>query len=175
VALMTNWDYPLPFWYSYRARDGYVVIVALTDRQWNALGETIGRREFIEDPRFSNFVDRIRNAGECREKIQAWMATKTMDEAVEALSGAGVPCGAVNNIERIHHDPQLIAREMLAEVEHTRLGKIAVPGIPIKLGETPGSLDDAGPDLGEHTDQILSGLLGMTPGEIERLRTEGAV
>ena len=76
----------MPFWNSYKAKDGYVVVVALTDRQWNNLMEVIGRTELIGDPRFDNFVARIKNADEGLTVVTQWMESRTRDEIINALS-----------------------------------------------------------------------------------------
>lgn len=173
--LMTDHDQPLCFWNAYHARDGYVAIVALSDSQWNRLMEAVGRPDLVGDERFDNFVLRVHNSRDGVEVVDAWTREHTVAEVVKAMDAARVPCGAVLDAAALGRDEQLEAREMLCEVDHPRLGKIGVPGTPVKLSETPGRIKSACPELGEHTDEILSSILGLSVSEIEALRSEGAV
>lgn len=164
---------PVPFWNSYKARDGYVVIVALTDSQWNRLVETIGRADLVGDERFQNIVARVHNAGEGLEILSSWMRDHTVEEIVEAMHRAKVPCGPVLDKAEVNVHPQLQARDMLLERSHPRHGTIQIPGAPIRLTETPGKVTDPCPDLGTHTEEILEHLLELSEEEISQLRKQG--
>ncbi|MFC1888293.1 CaiB/BaiF CoA transferase family protein [Thermodesulfobacteriota bacterium] len=173
--LMTDRDQPLCFWNAYPARDGYVAIVALSDSQWNRLMEAVGRPDLVGDERFGNFVLRVHNTREGVEVVDAWTREHTVAEVVKAMEEARVPCGAVLDADALGQDEQLKARGMLCEVDQPRLGKIGVPGTPVKLSDTPGGVESACPELGEHTEEILSSILGLSAGEIETLRSEGTI
>jgi crotonobetainyl-CoA:carnitine CoA-transferase CaiB-like acyl-CoA transferase len=172
--LMTDPDNPLPFWNSYLAADGFVAVVALTDSQWRRLMQAVGRDDLNADPRFANFVTRVRNAAAGIEALSGWMAARTAAEAVDALTAARVPCARVCPTSEVNADPQLAAREMLASVEHPRLGRIDVPGTAIKLSATPGRVARPHPDLGGHTREVLAELLGMGDDELARWKERGA-
>jgi len=173
--LLTDDTRPLPFWASYKAKDGYVVIVALTDSEWKNLMEIIGRTDALNDSRFSNFLMRIRNAEEGFGMIAPWVAARTSDEVVAALEARKVPCAPVLNAEQVNRHPQLEARGMLATVEDEEFGPIKVPGDPIKLGECPDAIHSPCPHLGRHTNEVLSGWLGMADAEIAALRKKSVV
>lgn len=175
TQLLTDYEHPMPFWNAYKANDGHVVIVALTDVQWNALMKIIGHEDLVGDPRFANFVARIKNADEGRAYVESWMGEHSCDEIIEHLTTKRIPCGKVLNYKELNNDPQLAARQMYQTVTHERMGEIEVPGNPIKLSDTPGEFSTPCPDLGQHTDEILSTLLGMPPDQIKRLRQSGAV
>ena len=173
--LLTNHEAPLPFWNAYHARDGHVAIVALTDKQWQRLMTAIGREDLIDDPRFSNFVTRTRNAAAGVEILAQWAAERTVAEIVHVLTEQRVPCGKVCSSDDVNADPQLSERGMHHPVEHPRLGAIPVPGSVLKMSMTPGEVSMAHPDLGEHTEEVLRAFLGMQDEEIVQWRARGAI
>ena len=175
TQLLTDYEHPMPFWNSYKAIDGYVVIVALTDAQWNNLMRIIGHEDLIGDERFANFVARVKNADEGRVLVEQWMSRFTCEQIVEQLTTKRIPCGKVSDYDELNNDPQLAARQMYQKVTHSRLGEIDVPGNPIKLAETPGEFSRPCPDLGQHTDEILAQVLELPDDKIKNLRQQGAV
>lgn len=161
------------FWNVYRAKDGYVAIVALMDKQWRKLMEVIGKPELGE--RFAFLPERVKNSEFLIKEIQEWVGERTVKEVIEKLDSARVPCGEVHTAASLLEDPQLKARGMLTEVEHKRFGKIGIPGIPVVLTGTPGKIKSAAPELGEHNEEVYSGLLGLSPSELEEMRKEGII
>ena len=101
--------------------------------------------------------------------LDAIFQTKTIDEWLQALEAAGIPCAPINTVDKIVNDPQIKARDMIVEVEHPLAGKMHVPGIPIKMSATPGSIDTPAPLLGQHTFEILNELLGLSEAEVKNL------
>jgi len=172
--LFSDPEDPVPFWYVYPARDGYVVVVALTDDHWNRLMVCIGRSERVGDERFQSIVARVRNAREGVEMVASWMRERSVDEIVQALQRAQVPCGPVLDKAGVNRHRQLRARGMLAAAPHASQGEIPVPGCPIHLTETPGHVGHACPDVGTHTEPVLRNVLGLSTEEIRRLREQGA-
>ncbi|MFA6451195.1 MAG: CoA transferase [bacterium] len=173
--LLTDDAHPLPFWASYKASDGYVVIVALTDSEWTSLMKIIGREDALSDFRFSNFLTRIHNADEGFKMIAPWVAERTAEEVVAALEAGKVPCARVLNFEQVNHHPQLGAREMLAVVEDEKFGPISVPGDPVKLSECPQDIHSSCPRLGQHTNEVLRDWLGLSDGELDALKKKSAI
>ncbi|NQU06113.1 MAG: CoA transferase, partial [Calditrichaeota bacterium] len=100
---------------------------------------------------------------------------KTCDEWMELLLEASVPCGPVNNMERLFSDPQMIHRNMIAEVEHPTIGPLKLCGIPIKYSDTPGAIRRPPPLVGEHTEEILKDVLGYDSEVIDELKRDGVV
>lgn len=101
--------------------------------------------------------------------IEEPLKYKKTEEWQEILNKAGIPNGPINTIDKVINDPQIKAREMIAEINHPLVGKFKVPGIPIKLSETPGKIRKASPILGEHTEEVLKELLGYEESEIGEL------
>ena len=99
----------------------------------------------------------------------------TRQSWIGRLQAAGVPGGSVRDLAEVFADPQLSARDMLTSVEHAAIGSLRLLGVPIKLSETPGSVRTAPPSLGQHTQAVLRTELGMTDGDIDALREEGAI
>jgi crotonobetainyl-CoA:carnitine CoA-transferase CaiB-like acyl-CoA transferase len=168
--LLSDPDNPMPFWNSYKASDGYVVVVALTDKQWRALMDVIERPDMKADPRFASFVDRIRNAKDGIGAVTEWTAARTVDEVIAALSARQIPCGLVQDYQQLMVDPQLEARGMLACASHPKSGDVDVPGFPIKYVGDPDPKIEAGPEMGEHTAEALRDWLGLDDAEVAALR-----
>ena len=103
------------------------------------------------------------------------MKTRTTTEWISFLEPEGIMCGPVNNIAEVVNDPHIKEREMIVEVEHPRAGKLKVVGTPMKFSRTSFKIEKASPDLSEHTAEILMGMLGMSPEEIEKLRKEETI
>lgn len=161
------------FWNVYRAKDGYVAIVALMDKQWKKLMEAIGKPELGD--KYAFFPQRVKNSEMLIKEIQEWVGQRTVKEVIEKLDALRVPCGEVHTALSLLNDPQLKARNMLSEVEHKKFGKIGVPGIPIFLTETPGKIRTPAPELGEHNEEVYSNLLGLSSSQIEELKREGVI
>jgi formyl-CoA transferase len=172
--LITSVTHPLPFWNSYPTRDGHVALVALTDPQWKNLMRAAGRDDLVEDPRFENFVTRVQNADAGLEVVRGFTSTRTCDEVVAALVEHKVPCGKVVSRDEVNEDAHLKERGVLTEASHPRLGAIPVPGPAVKTSGA-GAPARAHADLGEHTDEILRGVLELDTGRIEAMRDEGVV
>jgi crotonobetainyl-CoA:carnitine CoA-transferase CaiB-like acyl-CoA transferase len=105
------------------------------------------------------------------ERLQA----RNRDEWVEAFGAAGLPAGPINTVADVFRDPQVLHRGMVHEMAHPTAGKIRLVGIPVKFSETPGEIVSPPPLRGQHTEEVLGDLLGLTAGEIEGLRTEGVL
>jgi CoA:oxalate CoA-transferase len=99
----------------------------------------------------------------------------TVAQWIAVLDGAGIPCGPINTIDRLLEDPQVKARDMVVDVEHPVAGHLRMPGLPIKLSETPGEVRRPAPLLGQHTAEVLAELLGFDDGRVDALRAAHAI
>jgi crotonobetainyl-CoA:carnitine CoA-transferase CaiB-like acyl-CoA transferase len=175
VSFLTDQEHPLPFWNSYRARDGYIVIVALTDQQWNRFMEVIGRPELIHDDRFGDITARVRNADEGVAIVSAWVSQRTTDEVERLLTDARIPCGKVKDFNELFEDPQLHHRGMLEQATHPVYGIIDSCGFPIKMSQSELKVDTGCPELGQDTGTVLKELLGYSDAKVSELRKGGVI
>lgn len=155
--------------------NGEVVVAAGNDVLWAKFCQVIGTEDLINDERFKTNPLRNENYDELRPLIAEAMTKKTTEEWLELLDKAGVPNGPINTVDKVLQDPQVLAREMVVEVEHPVAGKLKMPGVPIKLSDTPGSVRTPAPVLGQHTEEILKELLGYNDEQIQDLRDSNAL
>lgn len=145
---------------SFTAKDGHIIVGAGNDRLWEKLCNILGCSDLIKDPRFDNNANRTNNAKELGSILNGIFINKTIAEWLEQLEAAGLPCAPINTVDKIVNDPHIAARNMIVEVEHPVAGKLKMPGVPVKLSETPGSVHSPAPLLGQHTAEIMKEMLG---------------
>ena len=158
----------------FRARDGYLNIAAGNDDMWRKLAQTLERKSWLEDGRFSNALERVLHRDELTAEIESALEKRDVADWVDVLNAAGVPAGPVLDIGQVFSDPQVLARDMLVELPHPEVGSFKTTGLPVKLSTTPGRIERRPPLLGEHTDEVLREC-GLEPDEIERLRAEQVI
>lgn len=157
------------------AKDRPVAIAVANQKLWANFCKAIDKEEWIDDPRFETNPKRVENREVILPLVAEVMAQKTCDEWVKLFVEASIPCGPVNNMQNLFSDPQVLHRDMIAEVPHPTIGTLRVGGIPIKYSETPGAVRLPPPLLGEHTDEILTDVLAYSPERIETLKRERVV
>lgn len=145
------------------------------NKQWHALLRIIGRPELLEDPRFETPNARFENRDEVDRIIAPWMAQQDKRHAMELLNGAGVPAGAVLDSQDIINEPSFYETGMLSKVQHPTRGEIILAGWPVRMTGSPTPAVTVPPLLGEHTDEVLRDILGMTLGEIATLESRGVI
>ncbi|MFQ5895730.1 MAG: CaiB/BaiF CoA transferase family protein [Nitrospinota bacterium] len=160
---------------AFRARDGEFVVGVTNEKFWSLFCRVIGAPELEKDPRFADNVRRVENREELLPLLEARIRERTVAEWLEALEREGVPAGPVLDVGQALSHPQVRAREMVVETEHSKLGPWPVVGVPLKFSATPGGVQSAPPVLGEHTEEVLRELLGMEAAEVSRLREEGVL
>jgi formyl-CoA transferase len=157
-----------------KTRDGYVTVGATTPRNWSAFCRALGLEHLERDPRFETNSQRVANRKELIQLVEAVTLTQTSAHWYSALEAAGVPCGVLQTYDQVLTDSHLQARGFLVELEHPVLGALKATGSPVHMSRTPPRVERAGPDLGEHTAEVLAAL-GCTEPDLQRLRDEGAV
>jgi len=155
--------------------DGHVVVAIGNDTQFARYCEAIGRAELATDPRFVDNRARVENRDAIVAILEQAMAGRSSAEWLERLAEAMVPSGPVNTIDQVFDDPQIKHRGMKVELPHTVAGTVAQPGSPMRLSVTPVEYTRAAPILGEHTDTVLSGLLGLDAEAVAALRADGVI
>lgn len=151
-------------------KNGEIMVAAGNDVLWVKLCKALGIEKLAYDERFLTNPLRNKNYNELRPIVAKYFMEKTTKEWQDILDDIGVPNGPINTIDKVLKNPQILAREMIVEVEHPRAGKMKMPGIPIKLSETPGTIRTAAPILGQHTQEILKEMLNMNNEEIEKFK-----
>ncbi len=164
---------------AFQTKDGYIAVAlrgGIKD-QWPLFCAAIERVDIIDDPKFKDGWLRSQNYEVLEPILNEAMKTRTTQEWVEELEQAGIPCGPVNTIDQVAKDPQIAARNMIAEIHNSKAGSFKVVNTPFKFSRTPCRPDPekVSPDLGEHTPDVLSQLLGMTHEEIETLKNMGVL
>jgi formyl-CoA transferase/CoA:oxalate CoA-transferase len=157
---------------TFSAADGEFVLAIGNDDQWRRFCEVAGLEP---EERFVTNRQRVTGYDELRPTLVACIASKTRAWWIERLTAAGVPCGSVRNLKEVFDDPQLAAREMATDINHGTVGPLRILGTPLKLSATPGCLRTPPPVLGEHTDRVLTGDLGMSREDVAALRSRGVV
>lgn len=159
---------------TFPAKDGTVVI-CVQPAQWETFLKTIGRDDLIGNPGYADLAGRAKHRDEIIAFTEEWTKARTMDEVLTTLRNAHVPCSPVPSIDQVAHDPQLLTRNMIIEVDQPLSGKVKVTGSVFKMSKSPCGLTAPAPALGEHNREIYSRLLGYSEAEIKKLAAEGII
>ena len=160
---------------AYRTRDGAMILACGNDNLFGRFCEVAGCRELVKDSRFSTNGKRVENRAGLDAIIGPIIERRTTREWVQALEAAGVPTGPINTLEEVFREPQAVARGLKFELAHPAGGQVALVRSPMRFSATPVEHAVPPPLLGQHTDEVLQGLLGFTAGEVEKLRAAGAL
>ena len=158
---------------NFPTRDGWIVVFCAKEKFWTRLVELMGLPELASDPRFGSFPDRLRHKDALIAILRERFQTRTSTEWLTLLRGQ-VPCAPVNSVSEALQDEQVLARDMIVEVEHPYFGTIREVATPIKTDGVVTRPAPA-PRLGEHTDSILREVLSYGDRTIDALRTKGAI
>ena len=161
----------------FKTADGQIVIVVGNDEQFRRFCAIAECDELVTDPRFKTNEMRVRNREKLAERLDPIVAARPSAFWLKELEARSIGCGPINNLEQVFNDPQVIAREMVHEMRHSANGGTTARLLasPIRMSETPVTYRHAPPLLGEHTHEVLSGLLGLEASEIAELSDLGAI
>ncbi len=159
---------------TFACSDGYIIVAVITDNFWANLMDVLELPD-LDTEENREQPGRWHNQDLINEKLGEVFRTLTQAHWLSKLRKARIPCAPVNTLEQALSDPQVVARNMVVEVEHPEGGSVKMPGNPIKLSATNDDGYAPPPLLGQHTDEVLGSLLGLSDGELTDLRTKGVI
>jgi crotonobetainyl-CoA:carnitine CoA-transferase CaiB-like acyl-CoA transferase len=159
----------------FKTADGDVILACGNDNLFRKFCEAAGCSGLADDPRFTGNGKRVENRTELTRLLRAVFAKRSTREWVEILEAAGVPNGPINDVAQVFEEPQVKARGIRVELDHPVAGKLPTVASPMRFSATPVEYKLAPPVLGQHTEEILRGLLNKTDAEIAKLKADGAV
>jgi crotonobetainyl-CoA:carnitine CoA-transferase CaiB-like acyl-CoA transferase len=160
---------------AFPAKDGSIIVACLMNSFWERICQALGRQEWVKDPRFDTIEKRRDHRAEVNELVSEFTRQRTVAELVELFTEHHVPNAPILGIHAALSQPQAVAREMVVETEHAKLGKIPIVNRPIRFPADPQPVPAAPPVLGQHTDEILRDVLGLTAAKIAQLRAAKVV
>ena len=167
-----------PLWNYYKCSDGkWLALAGLqSDRDWPAVCRALRIEELEKDPRFENLEAKAKNAAELISIMDKVFVTRTRDEWLKTLEQAGdLVFEAVNSISEAVEDPQALANDYITDFMHPVWGKIKTLGIPVKFSKTPGRILREAPEFGQHTEEVLTEILGYTWDDIAKFKEEEVI
>ncbi len=162
----------------FRCSDGYVVMQVVREHQFTKLADLVGKPEWHDDPRLADRYGWEPNLDEViRPAVEAWSSTRTRAEAATELAAAGIAAGPSQTAPEVIADPHVAGHNMLVEMPRSDGGAepVLVPGNPVKLSKMAEGPETRVPWLGEHTDEVLAGELGLSADRLEALRAAGVI
>ena len=160
---------------TFTTRDGAIILACGNDNLFNRFCEVAGCQHLARDPLFATNGKRVENRAALVPLLSGIFAQRTTHEWVEALEGAGVPNGPINNIQQVFEEPQVIARGMKIALDHPLAGTAPSVASPMRFSATPLEFKAPPPTLGQHTDEILRDMLDMRVADIAQLHAAGIV
>ncbi len=157
----------------FRTQSRDIAIAVGSDKLWKIFCPLMGRPDLTNDPRYKTNGDRAKNRDSLIETLQQVFLTKTYEQWEPLFLEKGVPFGATNNLAEVVEHPQVKARGVMVKMDHPRAGPVQMVGVPMRLSKTPGSVRTASPSIGEHNDEVLKEVLGMSQARIDALRKDG--
>jgi len=158
----------------FKTQDGFVNIAVTNQKQWLNFCQVLGFREIAGDPRFETMEARLANYDTLKPMIDRALSAMTRTEVMARMSDVGIPSGPINTVGEILEDPQIHAREMVVALTHPEYGPLRLLGIPIKLSDTPGTVEMAPPRFGEHNREVLF-KLGYSEADMARFAESGVI
>ena len=159
---------------AFQTSDGWITLGAANQKNWLGLLDVLEAPEIADDPRFRENADRMANLANLETVLNDIFLRHSTDDWLSRLEAAGVPAGPVLTVNQMHEDPHALARDMIVEVEHSRLGPVKTIGLPVKFSKTPGRVATGAPVYGEHTREVLAEY-GYDKAAVEELIAAGAV
>jgi len=160
---------------TFKTSDGDIILACGNDNLFRKFCEVAGCEALCADPRYATNNKRVENRAALTKLLTDIIAKRATRDWVEALEAAGVPNGPINNLEQVFQEPQAIARGLKLELDHPLAGRVSLIRSPMRFSATPLEHKTPPPTLGQHTEEVLRGVLGMSDEEIARLRVAGVI
>jgi crotonobetainyl-CoA:carnitine CoA-transferase CaiB-like acyl-CoA transferase len=162
---------------TFKTADGHVILTIGNDQQFERFCKFADAPDLLQDTRFTTNADRVVNRDALIEIMVPLLAAKPSDHWLEGMEKLKIGCGPINNIDGVFSDPQVNDRDMVIKMPHTALNGASVPlvGNPLRFSETAVSYRHPPPLLGEHTDEVLSEVLGTDEAERKTLQEAGVI
>ena len=160
---------------TFKTSDGNIILACGNDNLFNKFCAAAGCAHLAQDPRFSINAERVKNRDEITRLLNEVFAQRTTREWVQLLDDAGVANGPINTIAQVFEEPQVRARGLKIELPHAIAGKVLLVASPMRFSDTPIKHEMPPPALGQHTDEILRGVLKKSDAEIAKLKADGVV
>jgi crotonobetainyl-CoA:carnitine CoA-transferase CaiB-like acyl-CoA transferase len=160
---------------AYPVSDGMIAVAVGNDGQFARFAALLGRPEWASDMRYAKNPDRVANRESLDAAITDCLRAGSAEAWIAKLTEAGIPCGRINSVAQALSDPHAVAREMVRPVQHPTAGEVKMLGIPFRFSDTPASVRRAPPTLGQHTEQVLRDVLGLSDARITELRAEKVI
>jgi formyl-CoA transferase len=160
---------------TFATSDGHIIVAVGNDGQYRKFVEAGGRPELAADERFATNPMRVRHRSTLVPLLAEMVRTRSKQEWIDALEAAGVPCGPINNLDEVFDNPQVEARGLRIDLPHPTGGKVKLVGSPMRMSATPPAYDKPPPLLGQHTEEVLRGVLGKNDDDIALLKQRGIV
>jgi CoA:oxalate CoA-transferase len=160
---------------AFPTKDGFIVLAAAHEQWWQKLCQVLDRPDLLRDDRFKDDKSRTQNHAQLEVLLSEITRGRTTEDWVVTMEQNDIPCGPVNTVAQVASDPHTVARNMIIQVKDSKDRSFRVVNSPIKLSENPIHIERASPDLGEHTDEVLAEILGLSNDQISDLRLVKAV
>jgi crotonobetainyl-CoA:carnitine CoA-transferase CaiB-like acyl-CoA transferase len=160
---------------AFATSDGHIILAVGNDAQFARFCALAGRAELAADACFQTNSARVEHRDRLVPQVAEIMRTRSSEQWLDALNGAGIPCGPINDIEQVFDDPQVRFRGLQMQLDHPSAGSVASVANPIRLSRTPVEYRSAPPLLGQHTDAVLARVLQLGAAHIEALRGDGVI
>jgi len=158
----------------YESEDGYIVVSTVAHREWQAFCRAAKRPQWLEDPRFKDTAGLVKNAKERLDMMAEVIKTETSEHWLDVLDKADVPCAPVLSRDEVHLHPQVVANQIVVELDHPVVGKVRQTRPAERMDGTPSEISRPAPTLGQHTDEVLQEL-GLGKEEVDALRSTGVL
>ena len=160
---------------AFETSDSWLMLAIGNNVLWQKFCDVIENPWLIQDPRFSDNASRTDNHTALQNILSPIIKQRTTPAWIDLLEPLDIPCGPIHDVQQVVEDPQVKARDMILQFAHPTAGPLRMAGTPIKLTDTPGQISGIAPELGEHTDDVLTSILNFSKQEIHKLRSQNII